>query len=127
MKKQNEAFNYEFCLDLEAYLCEYFSKTNIKELKYFWCDGVLDRPYYNDDVNIDYLSAEKIMIRQNIVTTAYVGESGQDLYSLTLKFGNLSLEAYQNNKKLTPYLPEMTISNNLVIDIENKTLQIHLK
>ncbi len=105
-----------------------FSGTNLQDgLKYFWCDGVVDSPYYNHDVNIDYLSPEKIMIRKDIVTTAYIGEDGQDLYSLTLKFGHLALEAYQNNKKLIMYLPDMTNSNDLVIDIEKKTIQIQLK
>jgi hypothetical protein len=62
------SFNQDFCEELEYVFCHVFDKSEDADLRRFWCDGVTWAPYYNPDVNRDYLSNEKVKQRGVIET-----------------------------------------------------------
>ena len=97
------------------------------ELEYYWCGGVLQIPFYNDQVNRDYLKFENIKKTKLIETTAWLGRDGQTVYQFTVCLGKQALEKYALGVDLTDCIPNENITNWLHIDTQNKTLTLHLK
>ena len=123
----NNSFNRDFCEYLEYHLCRTFRNVESEELRDFWCDGVLEAPFYNTDVNKKYLSIENVLKTREIVTTAWMGESGQDQYEMCLKLGSKSLNNYNLGLSLIDCLPEDKSMKWITLDIENKKIELRLK
>lgn len=123
----NDSFNQEFCEYLEYHLCRAFDHSELEELRGFWCDGVSWAPYYNENVNRDYLRAENILKTKKIVTTANTGASGQDYYELTLQLGTSALKRYELGLSLIDCLPEEDSIGWFDLDVVNKKMEIRLK
>ncbi|MFT5820334.1 MAG: hypothetical protein ACI8ZM_001573 [Crocinitomix sp.] len=121
----SQSFNQDFCEKLEWTLCSVFAHSNDSELERFWCDGVSWAPYYNANVNIDYLSYEKVKKRGVIETTAQLGISGQDRYALKIHLGKLALDLYEKNEALNSSIPSKE-SNWIEIDVEEQVIEIQL-
>lgn len=121
----SNSFNEEFCTQLEYKISKAFN--NSKELKNLWCDGVSWAPYYNSDVNRNYLSIENVMERKQIKTTSWIGEDGQDEYEMTIKFGLIAIEKYQREDSLIDCIPNEESIDWISLDRENKRVEIKLK
>ena len=65
----NKSFSKEFCTRLEYTLCSVFTSSEDAELNIFWCDSVSWAPYYDSEVNRDYLLFEKVNDRGYIETS----------------------------------------------------------
>ncbi|WP_435624762.1 hypothetical protein [Flagellimonas sp.] len=122
-KKNTEIpFNEEFCTRLEFRLCKEFSDSNDSKLKGFWCDGVSWLPTDNQ------LTRKHVNDKRIIITKAWIGKSGQDVYQATIHFGKKSLSNYAKGKELTECIPELDSETDWIeIDIEGKTIDIRLK
>jgi len=117
----------EFCFELECYLCAVFSNSNSKIIKYYWCDGVSQAPFYNDDVNRDYLHQDRVLKEKVIETTAWLGESGQDIYRMIIKLGPKALLKYSLGESLKDSLPSKKTMNWVKLDIIGKTIELLLR
>lgn len=122
----NNSFNENFCIQLEMHVCAVFSNSNIEELKHFWCDGVSHAPFYNDDVNKVYLRKERVLKEKIIETTAWLGESGQDIYRMIIKLGQKAQLHYSKGENLKDCLPSEKTMNWVKLDIYDKTIELSL-
>lgn len=115
-------FNEEFCIRLEYRLCRAFSESDDAELKGFWCDGV-------SWLSIDnQLKKKHVNDRRKIITKAWIGKSGQDVYQATIHFGKKSLSNYAEGKELTDCIPELDAKTEWIeMDIEGKAIDVRLK
>jgi len=115
-------FNEEFCTKLEFRICHEFSESEDTELKWFWCDGVSWFPIGNQ------LTKKHLNDNRKIITKAWVGKDGQDVYLTTIHFGKKALKKYAKGTDLTACIPELDSQSEWIeIDIEKKTIDIYLK
>lgn len=127
IKSYNDSFNTDFCMKLEKAIGRWLAGSDDPVLKYYWCDGVLQAPFYNDQVNIDYLKFENVKKTKLIETTAWLGRDGQTVYHTTIYLGQQTLEKYAVGADLTDCVPDGSSKDWINIDTENKTLTLHLK
>jgi hypothetical protein len=114
-------FNIEFCSNLEWNLD--FQNTENKNVENFWCDGVDHLP--KDSKSLLYKNIEK---NKQIITKTYIGNTGQDIYEMKIKFGKLSIENYKNQKSLIECIPKNNENPNWIkINLENKKIEVELK
>ncbi len=126
-KDFHSSFNEDFCVHLEFHLCGTFEHSEDEELSRFWCDGIFWAPFYNDNVNRDYLKFERVSETNTIETTACLGISGQDYYRMTLRLGKQALDNYGKGLSLIDCIPGSDSLEWIDIDIENKTIELRLK
>lgn len=110
-----ESFNENFCLVLEYHLSRAFSNSPDKQIKRFWCDGIL----IPDELN-------QITTKGFIETKAWAGYTGQDNYIMTIKFGQCALNNYTQGLSLTDCLPDEETLDWVTLDIPNKTIELQL-
>jgi hypothetical protein len=112
----------DFWTILEFRLSGDLYKTDIQELKGFWCDGIylspsdhqLKRKYINDN--------------RKIHLTAWLGKTGQEEYDATIFFGSKAQSLYARNLPLVNSLPEDDFEEEwFLIDTKQKTIEIILK
>ena len=99
------SFNEEFCTNLDYTLCAVLSISEDQEFRRYRCDGVSWAPFYNAEVNKEYLSFENVKERGFIETTANVGVGGQDRHSLKIVLGENALMKYQKNEPILDCIP----------------------
>jgi len=89
-------------------------------LNSYWCDGVMltgpesgySPKYVNDN--------------RAVILKAFIGTDGQDEFELILKFGPRSLSRYARNLDLQECIPDTESSNWIVIDPDNRSVQVQL-
>ena len=118
-------FNLNFCSDLEWSLD--FQNIENESIKYyvktFWCDGVQHLP--EDTKSLLYENVEK---SKQIITKAWIGYNGGEIYEMKIKFGKKSLENYKNNKNLTDCIPRNNeMPNWIKLYLEEKKIEVQLK
>jgi len=123
----NNSFDRNFCGHLEMHLCRTFENSPLEELRGFWCDGVSHAPYFNDNVNRDHLSIERILKEKKIVTRAKMGVGGQDYYDMTIRLGPRALKNYEEGLSLIECLPSEASMKWIILNIENKKIELQLK
>ena len=106
---------------MNTYLCDVFKRVDEDDVKGFWCDGVL-APFVDNELSKKHVNDSK-----QIVTQAFVGRSGQEEYTLILTLGKQSLERYACGRSLNDCFPDIHSSENFVINIEKKTMELFLK
>ena len=114
---RNGSFNEEFCVHLEYHLCSTFEKSNQKELKGFWCDGV----------SYKKLSKKIINDKRLIETTVWIGKDGQGKYQMTIYLGKKSLRRFAKGTSMIDCVPSDETMNWIDISIDKKTIEIELK
>lgn len=119
--KMLPSFNQEFCIHLEFILTSAFRNFREEELKGFWCDGVSSIPS-----NISLLSKNKISQTKEIQTHAWMGVSGQDVYSMTIKLGDISLKKYLAEESMIDSIPNPENTDWINLDVENRMIGIIL-
>ena len=121
-KQTVESFNEDFCLHLEFHLCRTFANSDQKELRRFWCDGVLWHP--SSDAR---LTKKSVNDTRKIETSAWIGKTGQDNYDMTITFGRYSLRRYAKGASLIDCIPSEESMDWIDIDTKNKTIEIRLR
>lgn len=104
---------------LEYKICEALKNSSNEEVKTFWCDGVT--PGLEHEYTGKYVNDNK-----KILVTAYVGETGQDKYELTLNFGSKALSRYARGLSISPCIPESPGDDWFDIDILKRHIWIQL-
>lgn len=74
-----------FCAFLENRICDAFHASDDKQLKGFWCDGVILPD------SLDEYSKKYVNDKRQILMEAFIGIDGQDRYELVLQFGKKAL------------------------------------
>ena len=110
----------EFCAFLEYEITKALGSSKDEQLKGFWCDGVLLPGAMNE------YSKMAVSDKQQVMMTAFVGQTGQDKYELTLRFGRKALSRYAKNLSLKPCVPSPEDNNWLYIDPTNKEIVVQL-
>ena len=113
-------FNNEFCTHLEWKID--FENLGIEGLKRYWCDGVDPIPY-----DLKSLSKENIRKNKKIITRAWIGEDGQGVYEMEIKFGEKSVENYINGLSLIECIPDKEDKDWIKIELENNRIEVQLK
>jgi len=114
-------FNIDFCSNLEWNLD--FQNLKNQNVENFWCDGIDHLPK-----DIKSLLYKNIKKNKQIITKAYIGNTGQDIYEMKIKFGELSVENYKNQKSLIECIPKNNENPNWIkINTESKKIEVELK
>ena len=111
----------EFCDFLEYEITRVLSQSDDVLLKHFWCDGVL-----LPDSEEDY-TKKHVNSKREVVMLAYAGQTGQDVYELTLRFGPKALSRYSRDLSIEECVPDLEESNWIEVDMENKKIVVQLK
>lgn len=121
VKQAGMSLDEGFCIFLEYEITRVLGQSDDVLLKHFWCDGVL----LPDSVE-DY-SKKFVNSKRQVVMRAFAGQTGQDLYELTLRFGPKALSRYSRDLSLEECVPDIEESNWLAVDIESKKIVVQLK
>jgi hypothetical protein len=116
----DQSFNIDFCNHLEYHLSRTFKQSSNPELISFWCDGII-LPEFSDALT------KIIKTEKKIVTQAWLGNNGQDKYSMKIFFGECSMNNLNNGFSLIDCLPSELIFDWVMVDIENYKIEIQLK
>ncbi len=116
-----ESFNEDFCAELEYHLTWTFNQSDDKNLRGFWCDGVLM------PTNDLQLTKKNVNDKRKIVTKAFLGYDGQDEYDMTINFGQYSLRRYAKGTDLSDCLPNEETMDWVSLDMKSKTIELQLK
>lgn len=109
-----------FCEFLENKITKALGNSGDKRLKGFWCDGIVLPDSEND------YSKKVVNNKRQIVMTAFLGQTGQDKYRLTLRFGQKASSKYARDLSLEECVPNREDNNWLDIDTVNKKMVIQL-
>lgn len=120
-KEIKESFNQDFCVQLEYHLTRTFGNSEDKNLKGFWCDGVM-MPFIDSQ-----LTKKSVNDKRMIITKAWLGYDGQGEFEMTIKFGQHSLRRYAKGSDLADCLPSEDTTDWITLDIERKTIEVKLK
>src|SRR5687767_15017725 len=110
----------EFCDSLEYWLCTAFEDSDNGIVKGFWCDGVM-LPLFEKDY-----SKKTVNDTRQVVTTAYIGKTGQEEYTMTIKFGNNALSRYARDLDITKCLSDPEKNDCFSIDTDKRRIEIQL-
>ncbi len=126
MNEQNkdiikESFDEDFCARLEYHLTKTFESADDNKLKGFWCDGVLIPSIESQ------LTKKSVNDKRKIITKAWLGFDGQDEYEMTINFGQYSLRRYADGADLFNCLPSTDTLDWITLDMNKKTIELHLK
>ena len=116
----HSSFNKDFCLSLEYHLSRTFSNSGDVKLRWFWCDGI-QQP--SDQLELAW---KNVNHSRKIETKAWLGATGQDVYSLTIKFGPRSLAKYAEGESLADCLPDEHSFDWVTIDVDLMTIELQL-
>ena len=110
----------EFCEFLENEISEALSSSTEERLKGLWCDGIL-LPHAENEY-----SKKSVNDNRQFIMTAFVGQTGQDKYELTLRFGPKALSRYARDLRLEECVPNPERNDWYDIDIGNRKMVIQL-
>jgi hypothetical protein len=110
----------EFCEFLEYEICKAFSNSDLQELKYFGCDGVL----LNEPEK--YYSKKYVNDNRVVKMKAYIFDPDESEYEMFLKFGNKSLSRYARGLDIKECVPDPGKQDWIKIDTKEKKIEIQL-
>lgn len=112
--------NQEFCNYLEFQISKALSASTDPHKRWLWCDGVL-MPNLTEAY-----SPKQVNNTKQIVTQAWFGQSGQELYGLVIKLGKKSIRYYLRDNDMQTCVPSIYTDDWIRIDDENRTLTVEL-
>ena len=114
-------FNEDFCSVLEYHLTRTFANSADEELKWIWCDGIL--------MPADETQLIKKLVNdtRKIETRAWIGTRGEKIFDMTIKLGKYALRRYAKGSTLEDCLPDEALSDWIIIDLEEKKIELQLK
>lgn len=113
-------FNQAFCSLLEFSLP--FDQLEDENLRGFWCDGIDPIPY-----DIENLSIKNLKQSRSIRTRAWTGVSGQEIYEMTILFGEQSICRFEQGLSLEDCIYSENADDWIKVDRNNKRIEIKLK
>lgn len=118
-------FNIEFCSHLEWSLD--FSNAEQENTEYyvesFWCDGIMHIPQDPESLLYNSLKRDK-----QIITKAWIGYGGQDIYEMKIKFGKKSLDKYKKGESLIDCIPKSDDPKKwIILDVNRRKIEVQLK
>jgi hypothetical protein len=120
-------FDENFCLFLEYHITGTLGKSDDIEKRRCWCDGI-----YLPEAGNDY-SYKQVKKSKEIVTRAWMDEGktknknqGQFIYEMKILFGEKSLEHYRDKKDLRECVPGVESDDWIMLDKENRIIEIQL-
>lgn len=122
---EEPVFNIEFCSHLEWSLD--FDRVEHEDIEYyvqsFWCDGIVHVP--EDPESLLYKNLEK---HKQIITKAWIGYGGENIYEMKIKFGKKSLNHYKNRKSLIDCIPKANEQEKwITLDVNRRRIEVQLK
>ncbi len=111
----------DFCLHLEYHLCATFKNLHQNGMVGLWCDGVSCLNSIDPQ-----LTKKHVHDTRKIETWAYLGNDGQDIYRMTIRFGKYSLRKFAEGKSLIDCIPGAETMDWIDIDIDKKTIELRL-
>jgi hypothetical protein len=104
-----KSFNQYFCDYLEYHLTRAFKNApRANKFEYVWCDDV-EMPCARDT------SMEIFAATKEIITRAWLGYSGQDIYQMTIKLGEKSWEKCMKGNSLIRCIPSDKSITGLIL------------
>jgi len=120
-KTISKSFSPNFCVQLEYHLTKAFEKApRANKFEHIWCDGI-QVPDARD------ISMESFTATRQIITRAWLGYSGQNIYKMTIKLGEKSWEKCLKGHDLTRCLPNDKSIDWVDLDIDYRTIALQLK
>ena len=113
-------FNQDFCSLLEYSLP--FQQLEDENLHGFWCDGIDPIPY-----DIQNLSIENLRKNGKIRTRAKIGISGQEVYEMTICFGEESIQCFEKELSLERCIYSGNQNDWITVKPDQKKIEIRLK
>ncbi|HEY2582078.1 MAG TPA: hypothetical protein VGI43_09730 [Mucilaginibacter sp.] len=113
------AFNLDFCIHLEYYLCRTFSNSPDVEINRLGCLGV-DVPHEN------HLAMAKVIETKKITATAWIEANRGDRYNMKIKLGKNSIDKFKKGLSLIDCLPSEESLDWITIDTDKKTIELQL-
>ncbi len=113
-------FNQNFCSLLEYSLP--FEQLENKELRGFWCDGIESIPY-----DIENLALNRLKQNRSVKTRAWTGVSGQDIYEMTILFGEQSINCFEQGLSLEGCIYSENADDWIKVEPDKKKIEIRLK
>ncbi len=110
----------DFCIFLEFKICDALDSVETNAFWGLWCDGVL---LSEPDI---YYSRKYINDNRQVRLKAFVGEDGQTVYELTLKFGPKALSRCARGLSIRECVPTADTKDWFSIDFEEKRIEIQL-
>jgi len=112
-----EAFNKEFCEQLEVEINKQLPLSNHKLISKYWCDGIEHH----------YFSKKYVNDNKKLSTRMWIGNDGQTEYQTTIEFGKYALRRYARGTDMIDCIPTSNIDAWLEIDTNEKMLKTKLK
>lgn len=116
----NHTLDANFCSRLEYAITGALQHPRSAAPRGFWCDGVsVDLPETRAAVEAFERSGE-------LHGVAWLGQTGQDEYRLTLRFTGASKRALLRGEDLNPFLPEETSDDWMYLHPATKQIVVWL-
>ena len=113
-------FNQSFCSLLEFSLP--FEQLEDEKLRGFWCDGIDPIPY-----DIENLAIKNLKQNRKIKTRAWTGVNGQEIYEMTIHFGENSIRCFEQESSLENCIYSENPDNWITVEPNQKKIEIKLK
>lgn len=113
-------FNQNFCSLLEYSLP--FEQLEDESLHGFWCDGIDPIPH-----DIENLALKKLKQNRSVKTRAWTGVSGQEIYEMTILFGEQSINRFENELSLEDCIYSENADDWIKVEPNEKRIEIKLK
>ena len=113
-------FNEEFCANLEHALP--FNRLADEDLHGFWCDGIDPIPY-----DIENLALDALKRNRKIKTRAWTGRSGQEIFEMTIHFGEKSIACFEKDLSLEDCIYSGNPDDWISVEPNQKKIAVKLK
>ncbi len=116
-----KSFNQDFCDYLEYHLTRAFlNAPRANKFECVWCDG-MEAPCIRDT------SMENFIETREIITRAWSGYCGQDIYKMIIRLGDKSWEKCMKGHSLIRCIPSDKSIDWVDLDIDNKSIILQLR
>jgi hypothetical protein len=102
-------FDNDFCTFLEYRICTLFDDNTSREIKGFWCDGVI---------------FEIMLDEKTVLFKAYAGKTGQENYKLFLHLSDISAAYVSQGFDIRSYIPKTSSEETITVDTKKKRIDI---
>jgi hypothetical protein len=110
----------DFCNFLEYHLSQSFKLSHDATIKNFWCDGI------TLPANDDLYALKSINDKREVPLKGFLGNEGQEEFSVLMKFGPRSLSKYARGLDIKDCLPAIETGDWYFIDTTSKSMIIQL-
>jgi hypothetical protein len=117
----------DFFTLLEYRLTEALADSEEKELRQYWCDGVLEAEWAEDFLPHYVAKSRVIVLRAWMVATGTKTKLHTNrIHPLHLRLGRLSCRAYLRGENLSKWIEEGINPNQVTLDEDGNAFHLHL-